>query len=85
MDVEFNLEPWYKKFGRNIELNRTKSAANPGDFTAGSGEAYGIDLSAKYNTGRIFFWGVVSYQNVTYNTLVAEYSNTPRRSIVDLT
>ena len=79
MDVEFNLEPWYKKFGRNIELNRTKSAANPGDFTAGSGEAYGIDLSAKYNTGRIFFWGVVSYQNVTYNTLVAEsVIDTPR-------
>lgn len=71
-DVEFNLEPWYKKFSRNIELNRTKSQQYPEDFSSGTGQAYGIDLSAKYSKGRIFFWGVVSYQEVTYKTLVAQ-------------
>lgn len=70
-DIEFNLEPWYKNFTRNIELNRTKSIANPGNFIAGSGQAYGVDVSGKYSKGRFFFWGVLSYQYVTYRTLIA--------------
>lgn len=71
-NVELNLEPWYKYFNQDIELNRTKSAANPDDFSAGSGKAYGVDLSAKYNQGRWFLWAVASYQNVTYKTTVAQ-------------
>lgn len=70
-DIEFNLEPWYKNFTRNIELNRTKSLTNPGNFIAGSGQAYGVDVSGKYSKGRFFFWGVLSYQYVTYRTLIA--------------
>jgi hypothetical protein len=70
-DVELNLEPWYKNFTRNIELNRTKSIKNPSDFTSGTGKAYGVDLSAKYSKNRLFFWGVVSYQQVTNKTLFA--------------
>jgi len=70
-DIEFNLEPWYKNFTRSIELNRTKSINNPGNFLAGTGQAYGIDFSGKYSKGRFFFWGVLSYQYVTYRTLVA--------------
>lgn len=71
-DVEFNLEPWYKNFGTNIELNRAKQAANDADFSAGSGEAYGVDLSAKYSKNRFFFWGVASYQYITYKALVSQ-------------
>jgi hypothetical protein len=63
--VELNLEPWYKKFTRTIELNRTKQKATDPDYQAGTGEAYGIDLAAKYSKNRFYFWGVVSYQNVT--------------------
>lgn len=70
-DVEFNLEPWYKNFTRNIDLNRTKSINNPGNFLAGNGQAYGVDFSGKYSKGRFFFWGVLSYQFVKYTTLVA--------------
>jgi hypothetical protein len=70
-DVDLNLEGWYKNFTRNIELNRTKSIKNPNDFTSGTGEAYGVDLSGKYSKGRLFFWGVVSYQQVTNKTLFA--------------
>lgn len=70
--IEFNLEPWYKNFTTNIELNRTKSLVNPGDFLAGSGNAYGVDFSAKYSQGRYFFWGVASYQHVVYKTLIAQ-------------
>lgn len=71
-DVELNLEPWYKNFTRNIELNRVKKSTSDGDFTAGTGEAYGVDLSAKYNKGRYFIWTVFGYQYVRYKTLVAQ-------------
>ncbi len=70
-DVELNLEPWYKNFTQSIELNRNKSLSNPGNFLAGSGEAYGVDFSAKYSRGRFFFWGVISYQYINYKTLIA--------------
>lgn len=69
--IEFNLEPWYKKFGRTIELNRTKQSAGDPDYQAGYGEAYGTDLAVKYNKNRFYFWGVVSYQNVTNTYRVA--------------
>lgn len=66
--VEFNLEPWYKKFNQNIELSRIK--ITNGNFTAGEGEAKGVDLSARYSKNRIYLWGVVSYQEIIYKTLV---------------
>lgn len=64
-EVELNLEPWYKKFTRTIELNRAKQLSSDADYQAGYGNAYGVDFSAKYNKNRFYFWGVVSYQNVT--------------------
>lgn len=70
-DIEFNLEPWYKNFSTNIELNRAKNEASDADFVAGSGIAYGVDLSAKYSKGRFFFTGSASYQKVNYKTLVS--------------
>lgn len=69
-NVEFNLEPWYKNFSQNMELSRVKVSNSDGNFTAGSGQAYGIDLSARYNKKRWYLWGVVSYQKVEYETIV---------------
>ena len=71
-DIEFNLEPWYKDFTRNIELNRIKKTAADADFIAGVGKAYGVDLSAKYSKNRFFFYSAASYQKVSYTTLVAQ-------------
>jgi hypothetical protein len=71
-DFEFNLEPWFKYFGQNIELNRAKRSNSDADFLAGDGKALGIDLTAKYSKDRLFFWGVFSYQKVTYTTLIAK-------------
>lgn len=75
-NVELNLEPWYKNFTQNMELSRIKVNASDGDFTAGSGQAYGVDLSARYNRKRIYLWGVVSYQTVKYQTLIRQGNNT---------
>ena len=69
-DVELNLEPWFKDFTRNIELNRYKGSQNPDgslngdDFLVETGKAYGLDLSAKYSKRRLFLWGVAGYQHV---------------------
>ena len=70
-DVEFNLEPWYKGFPVNIDLNRARRFASDGSFVSGSGEAYGLDLSARYSKNRVFLWVNGSYQVVNYTTLVA--------------
>lgn len=70
--VEFNLEPWYKKFTQIIELNRDKLFPSDPDFQAGYANAKGLDLSARYNQNRVYLWGVVSYQNVTYTTIDAK-------------
>lgn len=73
--VELNLEPWFKDFTRNIELSRIKAFPSDGNFVAGNGKALGLDLSARYNHKRIYFWGVISYQTVTYETLLRENNN----------
>lgn len=71
-NVELNLEPWYKNFYQNIELSRIKINTQDPDFTSGTGVARGIDLSARYTKKRVYLWGVVSYQQVTYKTLVLD-------------
>ncbi|OJW84670.1 MAG: hypothetical protein BGO69_08095 [Bacteroidetes bacterium 46-16] len=70
--VEFNVEPWYKNFTRNIELSRIKAFSSDPNFLAGYGKAYGIDLSMKYSYNRIFLWTVFSYQKVEYTTLIPD-------------
>lgn len=70
--VEFNLEPWYKNFNQNIQLSRIKISPSDPDFLAGNGEAYGIDLSARYKQKRLYLWGVVSYQQIMYETIVLD-------------
>jgi len=77
-DVELVLEPWTKHFTRNIELSRTKISPTDPDYQAGTGLAYGVDLSAKYAKQRLYLWGAFSYQYVT-NTfrVVNELTTTP--------
>lgn len=77
-DVEFNIEPWFKNFSQIVQLNRTKgiNGTNTADFQADKGKAAGIDLSAKYVKKRIFLWGVVSYQKITYTTRLENFDNT---------
>lgn len=71
-DVEINIEPWYKNFTRNIELNRVKRTNNDADFISGYGSAYGLDLSVKYSKNRVFIYSSASYQKIVYTTLVAQ-------------
>ncbi len=74
--VSINLEPWYKRFTRAIELNRAKARSSDPDYAAGRGEAHGVDLLVRYNLRRVYFWGTASYQAVT-NTFQVPVSFTP--------
>jgi len=69
--VELNLEPWFKRFGQIDELNRDKqpNLAGQADFVAASGNAYGVDLSAKYSKARWYLWGAAGYQDVAYTAI----------------
>jgi len=67
--VEFNLEPWVKYFGQVDELNRNKQYVSDPDFVAATGLANGVDLSGKYNHGRVYLWGAAGYQNVNYTSV----------------
>ena len=67
--VELNLEPWVKYFGQIDELNRNKIFPVEPDFVAGSGKAYGLDLSAKYSDKRYYLWGAAGYQVVNYTSI----------------
>lgn len=71
-DVELVLEPWTKHFTRNIELSRTKVRPQESDYQAGTGLAYGVDLSAKYAKKRLYLWSAFSYQYVTSTFRVVE-------------
>ena len=69
--MSFNLEPWMKRFTQVVELNRNKRTSADPDFQAGTGKAYGVDLSGRYSKGRVFSIVTAGYQKVdnTYNVL----------------
>src|SRR6185437_3124562 len=49
--------------------NEDKLYPSDPDFQAGTGKAYGVDLSAKYNYDRVYLWGVIDYQVVNYTNI----------------
>lgn len=78
-NVEFNIEPWFKNFSQLVELNRSKGVnqyATTYDFQADKGQAYGIDLSAKYARKRVYLMGIVSFQKINYTTRIENYDST---------
>ena len=69
--VELNLEPWLKNLPQLIEINHYHVLPSDPEFIAGTGNAYGLDFSAKYSHKRIYLWSVFSYQMVNYTTIDA--------------
>ncbi len=54
--LELNLEPYIKYFTQLIEINRNKITPRDPDFATETGQAYGIDLSAKFERNSWYFW-----------------------------
>ncbi len=60
-NISLNLEPYYKGFTQLINVNRNKIEATDPDYLAESGEAYGIDLSFKYENPSTYLWLTYSH------------------------
>lgn len=63
-ELELNVEPYYKKFTHLIGLNRNKTTISSPNYEAETGEAYGIDFSAKYEWKNIYIWATYSHAYV---------------------
>jgi hypothetical protein len=64
---DVNVEGYYKKFGTLIEINRSKLFASDPNYQVEEGEAYGIDVLAKYDYKRWFLWAAYSFSFVNRN------------------
>lgn len=79
-----NLETYYKGFNQLITINRNKLRASDPDYVTETGEAYGVDLSLKYDKNNLYVWGTYSYGFVTRDDGFQEYpTNFDRRHNVN--
>ncbi len=58
-------EVYYKDFSRLIGVNRDKVYSNEPDFLVGTGRAYGVDLSFKYDIEASYIEGSYSFGKTT--------------------
>lgn len=59
--IGINIEPYYKKFTQLININRNKLQATDPNFATETGDAYGVDLSLKYENRSLYVWLTYSY------------------------
>lgn len=80
--VSLNIEGYWKNFYQLSNVNRNKlfpeddpdaPDALKKDFIIETGQAYGMDVVAKYDYKRIFFWAVYSLGYVTRYDGISEY------------
>jgi len=62
--LQFNIEPYYKRFSQLINLNRNKIEPEDPNYVTETGDAYGIDFSAKYETANTYLWFTYSLGRV---------------------
>ena len=59
-NLELNLEGYFKDYSQLIQINRNKLDPKDPDFVTEKGEAYGVDLSLRYETKSVFAWATYS-------------------------
>ncbi len=62
--LELNVEPYYKKYGQLINLNRFKIFPTDPNYQIETGQAYGIDLLLKYDHKNFYISGGYSFAYV---------------------
>ena len=60
-NFEVNIEGYYKDFPQLIVLNRNKINNTDPNYAVESGDAYGIDFTAKYTLPRAYFYATYSH------------------------
>ncbi len=71
--IQINIEGYLKDFPRLITVNRNKLNPSDADYIEEEGEAYGIDLSIKYELPRMYVWATYSYGFATRFDGIQEY------------
>lgn len=56
-----NIEGYYKHFPQLIVVNRNKDSADDTDYTKETGDAYGVDVTLKYEIPRLYVWATYSH------------------------
>ncbi len=59
-NLEANIEPYYKRFFQLISINRQKLFASQSNFMIEDGDAYGIDLSLRYQKRGFYAYAAYS-------------------------
>lgn len=55
-NLELTFEPYYKKFGQLININRNKLLPTDPNFEVEVGDAYGLDFLVKYDYRNFYLW-----------------------------
>lgn len=55
-NLDINLEGYYKNFDQLIVVNRNKLSLKDPNYVVEHGNAYGMDVSAKYELSKLYFW-----------------------------
>ncbi|MBK9014972.1 MAG: carboxypeptidase-like regulatory domain-containing protein [Saprospiraceae bacterium] len=66
-NVELNVEPYFKNFTQLIQINRNKLSPTDPNFVTEKGKAYGIDLTLRYETKKLYLWSTYSLAYVDRN------------------
>jgi hypothetical protein len=62
---DFTIEPWIKDFTQLITFNRYKVLETESDFLIENGVAKGLDFTAKFSKGRMYFWSAFSLGSIS--------------------
>ena len=60
-NFEINIEGYFKDFPQLIVLNRNKTSNTDPNYAVETGDAYGIDFTAKYTLPRAYFYATYSH------------------------
>ncbi|MCB0562141.1 MAG: carboxypeptidase-like regulatory domain-containing protein [Lewinellaceae bacterium] len=72
-NISLNVEPYLKRFTQLININRNKLSETDPNFITETGDAYGIDLSVRYEKSNLYLWATYSLGKVTRDDGVQQY------------
>jgi len=72
-NLTLNVEPYLKRFTQLININRNRLTSLDPEFVTETGEAYGIDFSARYEVQNLYLWATYSLGYVNRDDGLVEY------------
>jgi len=66
-NIEVNIEGYIKDYPQLITVNRNKLSPQDPDYIQEEGEAYGVDVTLKYQLPKLYVWATYSHGYVNRN------------------